>query len=288
MTTEEPERGPRLMDKPQRAARLKRDAILDLARVDRPLPPDIPSPSATTPAGAKIPTGIAGLDQVINGLPKGSSMLLIGAAGSGKTVFSLHFANNACLNRLRTVILTTALSASRSREQARQFGWDLQMHEKNGLLAIVELEEVRASRIELTARKGIGSKKGNFTELLRYLPAGLDILVMDSLIGYADGLSPKELHDGLGFFIQSLAGRGITSLLLMENNAAGGCKDLALCTVQGAIRLFKWDNPRTGVRQNVMDILKMGNVKTPVHFLTYDVDIGGFEVRSLEDLPFAN
>lgn len=288
MTTEEPERSPRLIDKAPRAAIVRRDPIMDLARADRRVPSEVPAPAATTTAGVGIPTGIAGLDQVIDGLPKGNSMLLIGAAGSGKTVFSLHFANNACLRRLRTVILTTAQSASRSREQARQFGWDLEAHEKNGLLAIIELAEVQASRIELTARRGIGSKNGNFTELLRYLPAGLDILIMDSLSGYAAGLSQKELHDGLGFFIQSLGGRGITSLLLMENNAAGGCKDLALCTVQGAIRLFKWDNPRTGARQNVMDILKMGNVKTPVHFLTYDIDPGGFEVRSLEDSPFGD
>lgn len=40
----------------------------------------------------KIPTGIAGVDELIGGgLPKGRSILLSGEPGTGKTLFSLQY-----------------------------------------------------------------------------------------------------------------------------------------------------------------------------------------------------
>ena len=40
----------------------------------------------------KSPTGIRGFDEITNGgLPKGRSALMVGAAGSGKTVFGMEF-----------------------------------------------------------------------------------------------------------------------------------------------------------------------------------------------------
>ena len=40
----------------------------------------------------KVPTGIAGLDQITNGgLPKGRPTLVCGAAGSGKTLLGIEF-----------------------------------------------------------------------------------------------------------------------------------------------------------------------------------------------------
>lgn len=44
------------------------------------------------PALEKSPTGIRGFDEITNGgLPKGRSALMVGAAGSGKTVFGMEF-----------------------------------------------------------------------------------------------------------------------------------------------------------------------------------------------------
>jgi len=135
----------------------------------------------------------------------------------------------------------------------------------------------------LSERKGIASRKGNFTELLKFLPAGVDVLIMDNLGGYASGLSPREFQDGLKFFVQSLKGRGITALMLMDINAPSMSKEEALASVGGAIQLFKWENPRTGRSERALEIIKMGRVETPIGSLAYELDSGGFAVRPAEE-----
>lgn len=57
---------------------------------------------AQPPASArkKVPTGIAGFDEITGGgLPRGRTTLITGGPGSGKTIFSLQFlvqGANAC------------------------------------------------------------------------------------------------------------------------------------------------------------------------------------------------
>jgi circadian clock protein KaiC len=48
--------------------------------------------SATAPALAKVPTGIAGFDEITGGgLPRGRPTLVCGGPGCGKTLFGLEF-----------------------------------------------------------------------------------------------------------------------------------------------------------------------------------------------------
>jgi len=241
------------------------------------------TPPPTGPV--RIPTGIRGLDDVIDGFPRGGAALLIGEAGSGKTAFAIQFADSTCARGLRTAFLSTRQKAQHLRLQARSAGRDLEAHERRGLLAIVEVSEVRASRVELSAARGIGPMRTNFTEMLNYLPAGLEVLIMDSLCDYASDLSPGEFRDALTYFVQNLNHRGITSLLLLDSSAPDNCKDLALLSVQGVVQLFRWDNPHTGQRERVMDIVKMGNARTPVHLMRYELCSGGIEVRALDEMP---
>lgn len=234
-------------------------------------------------AAAKIPTGIEGLDRAIEGLTRGGSILLLGEGGSGKTVFALQFANSACSRGLRTVFISIERRARDLRVQAEASGWDPESHQKRGLLVFVDLAQIQQSRIELAGRKGFASKKGNFTELMRYLPPGMDVLIFDSLDEYARGLSPTEFQDGLGFFIRRLRDRGITALMLMDGDAPAGWKELAMQSVGGVIQLFKWDNPRTGRKERALDIIKMAGAPPPVGALPYELDSGGMAVRRQDD-----
>jgi KaiC/GvpD/RAD55 family RecA-like ATPase len=234
-------------------------------------------------AKERIPTGIDGLDRVIEGLTRGGSILLMGEGGSGKTVFALQFANSVCSRGLRAVFISTAQCARDLRIQAWSSGWDLEKHEMKGLLALVDLAQIQASRIDLSGRKGIPSRKGNFTELLRFIPAGVDVLIMDNLGEYAMGLSPGEFQDGMEFFVGCLNGRGVTALMLMDSAAQGGFKELAMTSVGGAIQLFRWENPRTGRSERLLDVIKMGTAATPIGSLAYELDSGGFDVHLSDD-----
>jgi circadian clock protein KaiC len=56
------------------------------------------SAAATAPALVKVPTGIAGLDELTGGgLPAGRSTLVCGGAGCGKTLLAANFLANGAL-----------------------------------------------------------------------------------------------------------------------------------------------------------------------------------------------
>ncbi|MDP1552262.1 MAG: ATPase domain-containing protein, partial [Methanobacteriaceae archaeon] len=43
------------------------------------------------------------------------------------------------------------------------------------------------------------------------------------------------------------------------------------------------ENPYTGRRERVMDIIKMRSTKTPTQFLTYDIGANGIEIQNGEE-----
>ncbi|MDP3622454.1 MAG: ATPase domain-containing protein, partial [Methanobacteriaceae archaeon] len=49
------------------------------------------------------------------------------------------------------------------------------------------------------------------------------------------------------------------------------------------IKLVRRENPYTGRRERVMDIIKMRSTKTPTQFLTYDIGANGIEIENGEE-----
>ena len=85
----------------------------------------------------RVKTGIKGLDELIDGgIPRGSSVLLTGSCGTGKTILSLQYLYQGALSGEAGVYVTFEESREKILEQARAFGWDLQKLEQENLLRI--------------------------------------------------------------------------------------------------------------------------------------------------------
>ena len=89
----------------------------------------------------RIQTHIDGFDKLVQGgFPKGSNILLNGAAGTGKTIFSIEFLYNGALNNKEKGIYFTFEEKKNSLfDQAIQFGWDLEKLEKSGKLKVISI-----------------------------------------------------------------------------------------------------------------------------------------------------
>ncbi|HNB50349.1 MAG TPA: circadian clock protein KaiC [Anaerolineales bacterium] len=86
----------------------------------------------------KTPTGIRGLDEVLQGgLPTGGLTLLSGGPGTGKTLFGLEFLIRGALAGRPGILLTFEEREEALRHYATMFGWDTRVLEEQGMLALI-------------------------------------------------------------------------------------------------------------------------------------------------------
>jgi len=232
----------------------------------------------------RIKTGLAELDRTLGGFPAGKTVLVTGDPGTGKTIFGLQVANECCVQGLRTVFISTEESAVDLRMQGKSFGWSLENHEKDGLLKFVELAGYRALEIETALSISMDAVKGNFMEILDNLPEETQVLIIDSLGSHAANLTSHEFRDRFDLLTYTLAGMGITTLIILDNVTSKEFNDIALFSAYGAIQLMKKENPYTGKRERVMDIIKMRNTKTTVQLLSYNINSKGIEINTSVDI----
>lgn len=101
-----------------------RVTILRQARVDEALP--------------RCRTGIGKLDDLLGeGISRGSSLLISGVAGTGKTLMCLEFLYRGALAGEKGILFTFEETTERLLATARGMGWDLERQMEQGLLEIV-------------------------------------------------------------------------------------------------------------------------------------------------------
>ena len=226
----------------------------------------------------RIKSGIEGIDGITNGFPMGRSMLVTGDAGSGKTIFGLQFARSSCIQGYKTVYITTEEDASDLYTQGDTFNWDLKSYTENGLLSFNELAGVRARVTEAEMSIDIGSMKGSFSKFVNELPEDTQTVIIDNIGSYTAKLTPYEFRDRFDLLIYDLKIRDITALVILDSATSNEFNEIALFSVYGALRLMKRENPYTGRRERVMDIMKMRSTKTPTQFISYEINSNGISV----------
>ncbi len=86
----------------------------------------------------KISSGVSGLDQILagEGFFRGSSILVTGSAGTGKSSFSAAFANAACARGERALYFAFEESPSQIHRNMKSLGMNLDRWTKRGLFRI--------------------------------------------------------------------------------------------------------------------------------------------------------
>jgi circadian clock protein KaiC len=117
--------------------------------------------------GVRVPTGIPGFDELIEGgFPKNSSILICGGPGTGKTIFCLQYIINGALKyNEKSLYVTFEQRSDALRDQAKQFGWDLNKMEKDGKIKIMSFPIDKITRKMIEDIKAI-VKKENIKRLV--------------------------------------------------------------------------------------------------------------------------
>ena len=168
------------------------------------------------PSVEKLRTGISSLDIIAKGgLPKGRTTLISGTAGSGKTVFGVHFLAAGIELGEPGVFVTFEEAASDIKKNMQSFGWDLAQWEEEGKLAFVDaspdphIDTVESGGFDLgalVARIANAVKKVKATRV-----------AVDSLGAVFSQFSDQNMVRGELFRIASaLKSMGVTAILTAE------------------------------------------------------------------------
>lgn len=92
----------------------------------------------------RVPTGITGLDDLVEGgFPRGSRILVCGGPGVGKTIFCLQFLYHGCVNYNEPGVYVTLDESPLSvAKHMLRFGWDLWSLVKKEKLSILNASPV--------------------------------------------------------------------------------------------------------------------------------------------------
>ena len=93
----------------------------------------------------KVKTGINGLDEILEGgIPRGSTVLITGYSGTGKTILGIQFVVNGIkMFNEKGLIVIAGEDIERLQRSMLQFGWDLKRFEKEGKLILIDVTSVK-------------------------------------------------------------------------------------------------------------------------------------------------
>jgi len=170
----------------------------------------VEDPPDTRAHSSAVPSGVPGLDAALEqgGLTPGSSTLVVGDSGSGKTLLALAFAVQAT-----SVDPGLLFACSETAAELRRLGQAFQ-------LPVGALLDSGALQIHGAGQEDEGMDEMGHRLLRLAHELGAGRLVVDGLAGFADTVAfPERGYRFIGRLVRELKQRGITSLFTMDPTA---------------------------------------------------------------------
>jgi circadian clock protein KaiC len=159
-----------------------------------------------------------GLDALLcGGLPIGTSTLLMGPAGTGKSTIATQFAVSAAKRGQRTAMYVFDENIGTFRSRSRKLGIPVEPHMKSGLLTVQQVDPAELSSGEFAAivRRAVGGTDGTG------VPA--KVIIIDSLNGYLNAMPEEkfltaQMHELLAYLGQ----QGVVTLMSVTQSGMIG------------------------------------------------------------------
>lgn len=201
--------------------------------------------------GEVTPSGVAELDALFGGGPmRGTSTLLTGPAGSGKTTIALQYLDAACRRGEPCTVYEFDERIGTLLARAKAFNLDLQQHIDQGCLKIVQIDPAEISPGEFATRIQ--------TEVE---DRGSRMIVVDSLNGYMAAMPQEQqlilqMHELLSYLSQ----QGVVTFLINPQHGLVGsmATNLNVSYVADTVLLLRFFEAEGRIRKAISVIKNRG------------------------------
>lgn len=199
---------------------------------------------------AQLKSGIPALDALLGGgLDSGTSTLLLGPAGCGKSTIAARYAVSTVEHGDRAALFTFDETLATLAIRAKGLGMDIKKHVDAGTL---QLRQVDAAELS----------PGQFAHEIRHLveTQDLKLLIIDSLNGFLNAMPGEhflamQLHELLAFLSQ----KGVTTLMTVSQVGFVGTNidtPVDVSYLADTVLLFRYFEASSEVRQALSVIKK--------------------------------
>lgn len=226
-----------------------------------------------------LASGNAALDALLGGgIPLGTSTLLLGPAGTGKSTVATQFAVAAAVRGQRTAMFVFDENLGTFRTRSRKLGIAVDAPMAGGHLTVRQVDPAELSPGELAAqiRRAVEG-----TDAPGMQPAR--VIVIDSLNGYLNAMPEEkfltaQLHELLAYLGQQGV---VTILTVTQSGMVGSASQSPVDTTYLAdnVILFRYFEFRGQVRRAVSVVKKRSGPHEPtireLHMTEHGIQVGG-------------
>lgn len=236
-----------------------------------------------------IKTGVPGFDDLFDeGIPKGTTVLIAGGAGTGKTILGLQILAYHSLQGEKCLYMSFEENEERLLSHMEDFGWNAKEIEEKGLLKIQRFNPFDITRsVDALLAKAKGELLIDIEPILIPKDFVPNFIVLDSLTAIASAFVGKEdsyrvyIEQLFRFFEKIYA----TTFLLTETQqvpkifSTTGVEEFL---ADGVIVLY---NIRRGnIREKAIEVLKLRGAKHQKKIVPFQITKNGIEVYPEQEL----
>jgi circadian clock protein KaiC len=203
------------------------------------------------PSRTRLGSGIQGIDALLGGgIEEGTSTLIVGGAGTGKSTLAAQFVSAAAARGQRSVMFLFDESPHTLLSRCAELAIDIAAGRDSGLVSIQQVDPAELS-------------PGEFVHAIREaVEGGAKILVIDSLNGYLNAMPGErfltiQLHELLMYLGQ----QGVATILIGAHQGLIGSQMHATVDASylaDAVVLLRYFEMRGEVRQAISAMKKRG------------------------------